>query len=323
MHFESLHLNRGKDAVPFSSAPAGACRWAQDVMQVNPVMLRQRHTVQQAIENFISQHLDTLLVLKEADLSRCQKLAGRVCIKDVLRLILPSLLRKDMKAFHDVLAAPVDGMVIAHPKTVTPWADIIEVVTAMLADYTQVIGIEQDGKLAGQVNSESILKLVLSIASAGSAIENDRLACFSKLCVNDLVAGYVICLEPDDDIARAICLFLATAARYIPVLDKQARLVGIVSQQDILDYAASLLDPVCISVFENKDNILDRPVSSLLHKEPQAVSGKAALSSAVTLLAHQSTGCLAVTDTRNKFCGILSYSEMFNWIVRHPHIFSK
>jgi CBS-domain-containing membrane protein len=228
-----------------------------------------------------------------------------------------------MKAFHDVLAAPVDGMVIAHPKTVTAWADIIEVVTAMLADYTQVIGIEQDGKLAGQVNSESILKLVLSIASAGSAIENDRLACFSKLCVNDLVAGYVICLEPDDDIARAICLFLATAARYIPVLDKQARLVGIVSQQDILDYAASLLDPVCISVFENKDNILDRPVSSLLHKEPQAVSGKAALSSAVTLLAHQSTGCLAVTDTQNKFCGILSYSEMFNWIVRHPHIFSK
>jgi len=323
MHFESLHKCKGKDAVPSSSASAGTCRWAQDVMQVNPVMLRQLNTVQQAIENLISQHLDTLLVVNEADLSRCMKLAGRVCIKDILRLILPSLLRKDMKGFHDVLAAPIDDMVIVYPKTMTPWADIIDVITAMLADYTQVIGIEQDGKLAGQVNSQSILKRVLSTASADSAIGNDHLSCFSKLCVNDLMAGYVICLEPDDDIARAICLFLATATRYIPVLDKQARLVGIVSQQDILEYTASLLDPVCVSVFENKGNILDRPVGSLLHKEPQVVSGKAALSSAVTLLAHHPSVCLAVTDTQNKFCGILSCSEMFNWIVRHPQIFSK
>lgn len=323
MHFESLHLSKGKDALPSSSALAGVCRWAQDVMQVNPVMLRQRHTVQQAIENFISQQMDTLLVVQEADLSRCLKLAGRVCIKDVLRLILPSLLRKDMKGFHGVLAATINDLVIAHPKTMTPWADIIDVVTAMLADYTQVIGIEQDEKLAGQVNSESILKLVLDAASAGSTIGDNQSSCFSRLCVNDLMAGYVICLEPDDDIARAICLFLATATRYIPVLDKQARLVGIVSQQDILDYAASLLDPVCVSVFENKDNILDCPVSTLLHKEPQVVSAKAELSSAVKLLVHQSSVCLAVTDTRNKFCGILSYSEMFNWIVRHPQIFSK
>ncbi|MBN2513967.1 MAG: CBS domain-containing protein [Sedimentisphaerales bacterium] len=305
------------------SRPAGTCRWAQDVMQVNPVMLRQRQTVQQAIENFISQQLDTLLVVKEADLSRFMKLAGRVCIKDILHLILPSLLRKDMKEFHDALAIPVDDVVIAHPKTMTPWAGIVDVVTAMLADYTQVIGIEQDEKLVGQVNSGSILKLVLDTASAGSAIGDNYSSYFSQLCVNDLMAGYVICLEPDDDIARAICLFLATAIRYIPVLDKQARLVGIVSQQDILDYVASLMDPVSVSVFENKDSILDRPVSTLLHKEAQVVFGKAELSCAAKLLADQSCDCLAVMDSQNKFCGILSHSEIFNWIVRHPQIFSS
>lgn len=323
MYFESARTSKGQDAVSsFLWDSAGSCRWAQDVMQVNPIILRQRYTVQQAIEHFILQSLDTLLVVQEAELSRCMKLAGRVCIKDILRLILPSLLRKDMTGFHDVLAAPVNDLVIAHPKTVTPWTAMVDVITAMQADYTQVIGIEQDGKLAGQATSDTIVKLLASIVSDAPEMPGVQAHGVWRICVHDLMAGYVICLEPGDDIARAICLFLATAARYIPVLDKQARLVGIISQQDILNYVASLMDPVSLSVFENKDHILDRPVCSLFTQESQTISNKAALPNAVQLLACYSSGCLAVTDSQNKFCGILGYSELFNWIVRHPHILS-
>ncbi|MEN6309252.1 MAG: CBS domain-containing protein [Anaerohalosphaeraceae bacterium] len=323
MHYESLQLNKGMDAVvPFSNQ-TGTCRWAQDLMQKNPALLRQRHTVRQAIEYFILQQLDTLLVVREADLVHSLKLAGRICIKDVLRLILPGLLRKDIAGLHEALGTPVDDILIAHPKTMTPWSNVIDIVGAMLADYTQVVGVEQDGKLAGQVNSQAILKLYVNATHAKSVVEDDNLSPASQTHAEDIMAGYVICLEPDDDIARAICLFLATASRYIPVLDKQARLVGILSQQDILEYISILMDPVCLSMFENKDSILDRPVGTLLKKEPQSIVGKVKLPEAARLIVGESSGCLAVTDTQRKFCGILSYSEIFNWIVRHTQIFEN
>jgi acetoin utilization protein AcuB len=321
MHHKATSVNH-KTVLEHTAPPAEAAAdqhcWAQDMMLPDPVFLREESTILDAIKAFHKQRLDTILVVRENEHKDGFELMGRICIKDVFRLLFPCLLQKDLAIVNHVTCSHVKQILIPRPQTVGPWSGVKQVLSIMLHDQTQVVGVEQNGKLIGQVFCTGPLRLFSHIAEEAYRL-HQLLSQVSHASarVSEAVAGHILCLSPRDDIAKAICVVLSTTVRHIPVLNKEAKLESILSQCDVLDYIVEMLDPASVSVFEKKDLILDKTIGGLIFKDVTIIPWNTGLVEAATKMVQNDILCLAVTDVRQKFHGIVSCAEILRWFRDH------
>jgi CBS domain-containing protein len=319
MDRETVPVSRDMDGVKNATGSATGCRcWAQDLMLPNPVLLLEQSTIWQAIEVFRERKLDSVLVMTETSLEGSPVLAGRIRIKDILRLLFPCLLQEDPVSLNEAMHQPVQRILIRGPQTVGPWSDVRQILSVMLKDFTEVAGVEQDGKLIGQVCGTALLRLFSQSDQKARFIDPLIGHVFPAAAkVSEAMAGHILCLWPQNEISKAVCVFLSTAARHIPILDREAKLKGIVSQQDILDYIAGQLNPAIQEVVGGKKLILDNPLDLLIQEEFATISWGDNLLDAATQMIQKNTFCLAVTDIQRKFSGILSCSEILHWLYNH------
>ncbi|MBM4103496.1 MAG: CBS domain-containing protein [Planctomycetes bacterium] len=305
---------------PAEAATNHSC-WVQDLMQSNPVFLREGSTILEAMNVFREQRADSILVVREQESRDGLKLVGRVCVKDMLRSLFPALLRKDIAILNQMLNSHVRQILIPHPQTVGPWSDVKQVLSVMLRDFTQVVGVEQDDKLVGQVCCTALLRLFSQVDEKARPSDPLLDQIFQTPAdVSEIMAEHVLCLCPQDDVAKATCVFLATAVQNIPVLNKEAKSEGVLSQYDALDYIAELLEPARLAVFEEKGLILDKTIDSLVHKNAAPISRNTGIVKAAAQMVQNNLSCLAVIDVRRKFCGIISCTEILNWFYNHLSI---
>ncbi len=318
MHRETTPVNNKASLTQNASRPAEAATnhscWVQDLTQSNPVFLREGSTILEAMNIFREQRADSILVVREKESPGGLKLVGRICVKDVLRLLFPCLLRKDIVILNQMLNSHVRQILIPHPQTVGHWSDVKQVLSVMLRDFTQVVGIEQDNKLVGEVCCTALLRLFSKVDEKARPSDPLLDQIFqTPVDVSEIMAEHVLCLCPQDDVAKAICVFLATAVQNIPVLNSEAKSEGILSQYDVLDYIAELLEPSRLAVFEEKGLILDKTIGSLVHKNVASISWNTGIVEAAAQMVQNNLFCLAVIDIRQKFCGVISYAEILNW----------
>jgi CBS domain-containing protein len=307
------NLTQNTTSCPAGTATNHSC-WAQDLMEPDPVFLREQSTILEAMDVFRKQRTDSILVVREKESRDGLELAGRICIKDVLRLLFPCLLQKDLMILNQMLSGHVRQILIPHPQTVSPWSEVKQVLSVMLRDFTQVVGVEQDNKLAGQVCCTAPLQLFGGGDEKSSPSDPllDRIF-QTSVDVSKIMTEHILCLCPQDDIAKAICVFLATVVQDIPVLNSEAKLEGILSQHDVLDYVAQLLEPARLAVFEEKGLILDKTIGSLVHQNAVIIPWNTGIAKVATQMVQNHHFCLAVTDVRQKFCGVISCTGILNW----------
>jgi predicted transcriptional regulator len=315
-HKASVNDKTGLTQSPAEAAANLSC-WAQDLMQSNPIFLREESTILEAMHVFREQRADSILVVREKESRSGLELVGRVCVKDVLRLLFPCLLQKDLVILNQMLNSHVRQILIPNSQTVGPWSEVKQVLSVMLRDFTQVVGIEQDNKLAGQVCCAAPLRLFGKLSEkARPSVLLDQIF-QTHVDVSEIMARHVLCLCPQDDIAKAICVFLATAVQNIPVLNSEAKSEGILTQYDVLDYVAELLEPARLAVFEEKGLILDKTIGSLVRKNEALISWNTGIVEVAAQMVQAHLFCLTVIDIRQKFCGVISCMEILNWFYNH------
>jgi CBS domain-containing protein len=124
--------------------------------------------------------------------------------------------------------------------------------------------------------------------------------------VGELMSRDVLTLREEQDLHHLDEVMRLFKFRHMPVTDDR-RLVGLVSQRDVLRISASSLLPGA----KEQTDLLARKfrVRDVMIRDVQTVNPGTPLSAAARLLLRDKLGCLPVVDAENVLVGILTESD--------------
>lgn len=103
--------------------------------------------------------------------------------------------------------------------------------------------------------------------------------------VDEIMNTTLFTLNPNAQLAEAKKLMAEHPIRHIPIVDEQNKLLGVVSQRDVLQHGGM------------QSNKLDaEPVSTIMTDHPYSISPKTGVIQAARLLKRQRFGCLPVVE---------------------------
>ena len=113
----------------------------------------------------------------------------------------------------------------------------------------------------------------------------------------------------DTSMQEALRLMRERKVRRLPVLDKAGKLVGMITEKDLL--YASPSPATSLSVFEISYLISKIAVGQLMSRDVVTVQGDCPLEEAARIMADNSIGGLPVLDRAGKLAGIITETDLF------------
>ena len=133
------------------------------------------------------------------------------------------------------------------------------------------------------------------------------------MLVKDHMTTPAITLTPDTPFQEAIKLMRERQIRRIPIVNEHGKLVGIVSERDLLHAEPS--PATSLSVWEMNYLLWKLRVSDLMSKKVIAVTPQTALQDAASLLIKHKIGGLPVVDAEHKVIGVITETDIFKAFV--------
>lgn len=128
------------------------------------------------------------------------------------------------------------------------------------------------------------------------------------MLVKERMSHPVITIQPDQTIHDALDLMRSENIRRLPVVDNRGRLVGIVSEGDLLH--ASPSDVTSLSIWEMNHLLSKLTVDQMMTKEVITVSEDTPLEVAARVLADNKIGGLPILQD-GKVVGIITETDLF------------
>ncbi len=114
---------------------------------------------------------------------------------------------------------------------------------------------------------------------------------------------------PDMSVGEASELMKKEKVHRLPVLDKDKKLIGVISEKDIL--YASPSPASSLSIHEMAYLLSKLTVKKIMTKNPVSITKDTTIEEAARLMVDQDLSCLPVVDNDNRLLGIVSKSDMF------------
>ena len=135
-----------------------------------------------------------------------------------------------------------------------------------------------------------------------------------NLLVRDLMTEQVVALEPHESLATLRDLMYQRHVRHMPVVDGDRRLVGLVSQRDLLRNSLIEQSKVPESV---EQAVLERlQVRDLMSTQVETVGPDSDLRLAAQALVENQYGCLPVVGQGRQLVGMLTESDFVRLFTR-------
>ena len=124
------------------------------------------------------------------------------------------------------------------------------------------------------------------------------------LLVGDLMTPVVMALYPSDTLDAARIEMKFGHVRHLPVIDEEVRVVGLVSQSDLLSswWAQGSATPVS--------------VAPVMTTRLQVVTADTPIQEAIALLIEHRISCLPVVDKEGRLVGILTEGDFMRHVYR-------
>jgi acetoin utilization protein AcuB len=144
--------------------------------------------------------------------------------------------------------------------------------------------------------------------------------------IRDVMSYPVSVLSGDKTVAEAMALMQKNVLRHIPVVDERGRLIGIVSDRDVLkaltgscaqtDAARDNGKTFRSALFatDGKDPALREAVTSIMSPKPTVVRPESLLGDAISTFLDSQISCLVAVDADNHVCGIITTSDVLHLI---------
>jgi len=132
--------------------------------------------------------------------------------------------------------------------------------------------------------------------------------------VRDIMTRRVLCLLEEENLEHIAHGMKRFEFRHLPVID-EGKLVGIVSQRDLLEASVSALDPdFDLKDFNLKHNIF---VAEIMKSPVVSVRPDTPLLEAARLLLEHKVGCLPVTELDGTLVGIVTDFDFVGLAARY------
>lgn len=135
-----------------------------------------------------------------------------------------------------------------------------------------------------------------------------------RLLVRDLMTKDVVALKPQETLATLRDLMYQRRIRHMPIVDGDSRLVGLVSQRDLL--RNSLVEQVEVPDTVEQAVLERLQVRDLMTTRVETVSPDTDLRQAAQLLVDHKYGCLPVVEQGRRLVGILTESDFVRLFTR-------
>lgn len=136
-----------------------------------------------------------------------------------------------------------------------------------------------------------------------------------KELVKDWMSTEVITITPETTLPEAHQIMTNEEIRRLPVVDKDGRLVGIVSIGDVRSAEPS--PATSLSIWELNYLLSTLRIEKIMSRTPYTISPDATIGEAArTMLEHRVSG-LPVVDSEGHVLGIITESDIFSMVVLH------
>ena len=330
-------------------------RNVEDMMTYDVKVLTLDDTIETCLKMMQENKIRHIPVVDTAAEEKGERhLVGIVSQRDVFRQISPYLGRvgeedSDSKA----LKQPLTQIVTRKPETVSPETKIQDMISIMVDNRIDSIPVVLDGDLVGIATSTDVLKLFARVDAIGqlcrekTEMEQSRrfvdllsgdsghatLALPSVLrTVKDVMTEQVVCLEERDNLAKVIEVMQRGKFRHVPIVDKQKRLVGIISDRDVLHYLpfhknqrhlqAEVFRAGLFDVDPNEPIML-QPINRIMKRDITHAPPDCSFHEAVKMLQEMNISCLPVTDDEKQVLGIVTVSDVMRGLLAAYGLFEK
>ncbi|GAG30589.1 unnamed protein product, partial [marine sediment metagenome] len=180
-------------------------------------------------------------------------LVGIVSERDVFRYISPYLGKLgEQEADQTAIRQPLSKILTRNPISATAETPISDLIAIMLDNHIDIIPILADGDLVGIVTADDVVKTFVKLGAirqlcadagkrtrlvdlvSGAADASAALLSSVLRTAQDIMSEQVVCLRPEDDLGKAMEVLQKGKFRHVPIVNSQGKLVGIVSDRDIL-----------------------------------------------------------------------------------------
>ena len=132
-----------------------------------------------------------------------------------------------------------------------------------------------------------------------------------RLRVRDLMTTGVFALLPEDPLRDLHRLIHGWRVRHAPVVDEAGRVVGVVSQRDLL--ARTAVGRAGSGVEEVEADLALLRVQDVMSSHVETARPEEDVAAAARRLFDGKLGCLVVVDAEKRLCGILTESDFVRW----------
>lgn len=315
-------------------------RIARDIMNTNVRTLTLDHTVNQFLkfmENHRVRHVPVVDLPCEGE--KKPFFIGVVSQRDVLRLNSQNVVKNgkqkiDQKALRQLLVQ----IVARKPKSVSPQTPVQDVIMTMTLNHIDMVPVLDNADLVGVITTNDLMKLFFRLDKAAHqlfpklkkgaafvdmASESSARAkmLFSRLyqTVQEIMTEQVICLEPQDNLDRAIKIMQSEKCRHILITDEQGKFVGVVSDRDILQNLpyAGKRPPSPPKIFREYlfatdpwTESLQLTIESVMSRKTLNILPGRSVCKAADILYNKKISCLPVVDEQDKLCGIVTVTDL-------------
>lgn len=314
-------------------------RWVRvvgDVMTTHVNTLTLDDTVEAAIEFFQRnnvRHVCVMDVPMEGDAEEAKPyFVGIVSERDVFRRISGYVGKvgehdTDAKALKQTLVQ----LVTRGPASASPETEIPDMIASMIDNRVDMLPVLANGELVGVVTATDIIKLFVRLGAIGRFcaerrkkrrlvdLELGALLPSVARTVEDIMTEDVVRLKLDDCLSDAVQAMQRGRFRHAPVMDDQGKMMGIVSDRDVLHHLSfpqRLLrsdgEQFRGRLFEtdDKDPALMLPIPQIMTRNVGHVLPSCSVYEAAERLHDMRVSCLPVVDEKGELRGILTVTNL-------------
>lgn len=128
------------------------------------------------------------------------------------------------------------------------------------------------------------------------------------MIVKDVMSKQSYVLNEDDDIYQAAQFMKQERIRNIPVVDKENKLIGLVTLREIVDGLIKYSKKEVVHALGKESN--DKLVRNIMISEVKAVGPNTPLKGVVEIMILNKFGIIPVVDNNRKLLGIVSEYEL-------------
>ncbi len=194
----------------------------REIMEENVITLKENADIDEAIETFLTKNVGGVPIVNDDN-----QLISLITERDVIRALLDKI--DDNEVIDDYITKKV---IVA-----TPGERLKDVARTMVRNGFRRLPVVSEGRLVGIITSTDFIKL-LGSDWAFNHMQTGNVREITNVRMEEIMKRDVITAKEGDKLKEVAEIMIANDIGALPVVDDDLKVVGIITEKDVLKYFA-------------------------------------------------------------------------------------